>query len=206
MVAHAGAMNANGRAHAGTMNTNGRAPRKNLGSWARHCCGRTRRTEPLTRILRVRSRRICQISPSGLGHDPESKGEVAERLQPRTVEAMCKANWPAQRRSTEAQQATLKSAATCGLEGMPPREENVASPRGSGPKSVGAGNVTVTAKTAYSNNSQFKSTKDMSARSPSHPRPHSSVANLQDFGLNGVENEGERPGVVVAESRSTRVQ
>jgi hypothetical protein len=33
---------------------------------------------------------------------------------PRTVEAMCKAKWPAQRRSTEAQQA---AAATCDLEG-----------------------------------------------------------------------------------------
>jgi hypothetical protein len=32
---------------------------------------------------------------------------VAEGPQPSTVEAMCKANWPAQRRSTEAEWATL---------------------------------------------------------------------------------------------------
>jgi hypothetical protein len=40
--------------------------------------------------------------PSGLGRDSESEGEVAEAPQPRTVEAMCEANWPAQTRPTEA--------------------------------------------------------------------------------------------------------
>jgi hypothetical protein len=43
--------------------------------------------------------------PSDLGHDSESESEVAEAPQPRTVEAMCKANWPARRRPTEAEWA-----------------------------------------------------------------------------------------------------
>jgi hypothetical protein len=44
------------------------------------------------------------MGPSGLGHE----GEVTEAPQPRTVEAMCKANWPAQRQPTEAGRATLE--------------------------------------------------------------------------------------------------
>jgi hypothetical protein len=59
------------------------------------------KTRPLAHILRVRRRRICWMSP-------ESKGEMAEGPQLHTVEAMCKANWPAQRRSTEAERATLE--------------------------------------------------------------------------------------------------
>jgi hypothetical protein len=50
------------------------------------------------RILRARRRRICW----------ESKDEVAEGPQLCTVEAMRKANWPAQRRSTEVEWATLE--------------------------------------------------------------------------------------------------
>jgi hypothetical protein len=58
--------------------------------------------------------------PNALGPESESEsegegeGEVAEAPQPCTVEAMCKAKWPAQRRPTEARQA---AAATRGLEG-----------------------------------------------------------------------------------------
>jgi hypothetical protein len=51
-------------------------------------------------ILRVRRRRICWASP-------ESKGEVAEGPQLCTVEAMRKANWPAQRRLTEVEWARV---------------------------------------------------------------------------------------------------
>src|ERR1700730_2389500 len=87
-----------------------------------------RKTKAFVRILSLWSRQIRWTSPSGLG-DSESKGEGP---QPRTVKAMCKAKWPTQRRLTEAQQAALERAATCGLEGAPPREEGVASPRGPG--------------------------------------------------------------------------
>jgi hypothetical protein len=55
-----------------------------------------------------------------------------EVSQPRTVKAMCGANWPAQGRTTDAEQAALKTAATRGLEGVPPQEEGVASLRGPG--------------------------------------------------------------------------
>jgi hypothetical protein len=47
----------------------------------------------------------------------ESESEVAEASQLCMVEAMWKANWPAQRRSTEVEQAPLESAATHGIEG-----------------------------------------------------------------------------------------
>jgi hypothetical protein len=67
-----------------------------------------------------------------MGHDSESEGEAAEAPQPRTVEAMCKANWPAHERPTEARQATLDRAAIRGLEDEPPREGAVMSPRGRG--------------------------------------------------------------------------
>jgi hypothetical protein len=40
--------------------------------------------------------------PSDLGHDSESEGEAAEAPQPRTVEAICKANWPTHERPTKA--------------------------------------------------------------------------------------------------------
>jgi hypothetical protein len=50
--------------------------------------------------------------------------------QPRTVEAMYKANWPAQGRSTDAEQAAPKMAATRGLEGVPPQEEGAATAHG----------------------------------------------------------------------------
>jgi hypothetical protein len=58
-------------------------------------------------------------NPSGLGRDSESESEseTTEAPQPCTVEAMCKAKWPTQRRSTEAQQAALKRVATHGREG-----------------------------------------------------------------------------------------
>jgi hypothetical protein len=36
------------------------------------------------------------ITSYHLGHDSKSKGKVAEALQPHMVEAMCKADWPAQ--------------------------------------------------------------------------------------------------------------
>jgi hypothetical protein len=39
-----------------------------------------------------------------------SESEVTEVPQPCTVEAMCKANWPAQRRSTEAERIKLERA------------------------------------------------------------------------------------------------
>jgi hypothetical protein len=48
------------------------------------------------------------------------------------VEAMWKANWPAQEQLTEAEQAAPRSTATCGLEGVPSREEGIVSPRGPG--------------------------------------------------------------------------
>jgi hypothetical protein len=48
--------------------------------------------------------------PSGLGRDSESEGEAAEAPQLRTVEAMCKANWPAQRRPTEAESVAVAAA------------------------------------------------------------------------------------------------
>jgi hypothetical protein len=51
--------------------------------------------------------RIEGASLRGHGLGPEDEGEVAEGLQLRTVEAMYEANWPAQRRSTEAEWATL---------------------------------------------------------------------------------------------------
>jgi hypothetical protein len=38
--------------------------------------------------------------PRGLGHDFGSKGEAIEAPQPRVVEAMCRANWHAQKRPT----------------------------------------------------------------------------------------------------------
>src|ERR1700730_13032204 len=78
--------------------------------------------------------------PSGLGRDSESKGKLAEVPQPRTVEAMCKANWPAQRRPTEAERATLKMATTRGLEGEPPWEAVVL------PRVPGAGTGDVAAR------------------------------------------------------------
>jgi hypothetical protein len=67
--------------------------------------------------------------------------EAADAPQPRTVEAMCKANWPTQGRSTDAEQAALKTAATHGLEGAPPREEYIESPRGAGARIEGARDV-----------------------------------------------------------------
>jgi hypothetical protein len=52
--------------------------------------------------------------------------------QLRTVEAMCRANWPVQQRPTEARRATLNRAAIRGLEDEPPGEEAVVLPRGHG--------------------------------------------------------------------------
>jgi hypothetical protein len=70
--------------------------------------------------------------PSDLGHDSESEGEVTEAPQPRTVEAMCMANWPAHERPTEARQATLHQGAIRGLEDEPPMEKAIVSSRGCG--------------------------------------------------------------------------
>jgi hypothetical protein len=56
---------------------------------------------------------------------------------------MCKANWPTQRRPTEAERATLERVATRGLEGEPPWEEAVVLPRVSG---AGTGNVATRCK------------------------------------------------------------
>jgi hypothetical protein len=66
--------------------------------------------------------RAGHLAMSGGFHDSGSKGEVAGAPQPHTVEAMCKANRPAQTRPTEsgAERATLERAATHGLEGEPP--------------------------------------------------------------------------------------
>jgi hypothetical protein len=64
-----------------------------------------------------------------------SESEVTDAPQPCTVEAMCKANWPAQRRPTEAGRILER----IGLEGGGGR--HVASPRGSGVIIEGAGDV-----------------------------------------------------------------
>jgi hypothetical protein len=98
-------MNTNGRTHDGATNTNGHA-HDGADFWAVEIdllLGEADpdETRPLARILGVRGQRICWTSP-------ESKGEVAEGPQLRTVEAMCEANWPAQRRSTEVERATLE--------------------------------------------------------------------------------------------------
>jgi hypothetical protein len=62
----------------------------------------------------------------------ENRGLLKRRN--RTVEAMCKANWPAHKRPTEAGWDTLERAAARGLEGSllarPPRRQ-----RGPGPES-----------------------------------------------------------------------
>jgi hypothetical protein len=129
------------------------------------------KTRPLVRILRVQRQRICWTSP-------KSKGNKGERPQLHMVEAMCKANWPAQQRLTkaewatmerrhpwswwsllrwqrpllrlrpsrlagarDAEQATPKTAATHGLEGATPREEDIALPRGPGARIEGVGDV-----------------------------------------------------------------
>jgi hypothetical protein len=66
------------------------------------------------------------------GPGPESR--AAEAPQPRTVEAMCKANWPAQRRPTEAVWDTLEGPPPVGLRGSltgmrPESRARVMSPR-----------------------------------------------------------------------------
>jgi hypothetical protein len=65
--------------------------------------------------------------------------EAAEAPQPRTVEAMCKANWPAQTRPTEAPtRATWRGpAAIRGLVRERPREA-IASPMGPRARTEGA--------------------------------------------------------------------
>jgi hypothetical protein len=55
---------------------------------------------------RLEGAELTNLGPSSLGHGSEPKDEVSKALQQRTVEAMCKANWPAQWRLTEAVQAT----------------------------------------------------------------------------------------------------
>jgi hypothetical protein len=90
----------------------------------------------------------------------------------RTVKAMCKANWPAQGRPTEGEQAVPKAVTTRGLEGVPPRKEGVASPKGARGQNRRCGRY----RRALQRNlpthfSQAQSTKNMGAYSPSHPRP-----------------------------------
>ncbi|KAI0289168.1 hypothetical protein BC826DRAFT_1107168 [Russula brevipes] len=93
---------------------------------------------------------------------------------------MCEANWPAQERSTDAEHAPPKRAATGSLEGAPPQKEGVTLPREAGARVEGVGDVAASWEEAC--------------------HIASSVANLRDFGPCGVENEGQRPSVVVAES------
>jgi hypothetical protein len=66
----------------------------------------------------------------------------------RTVEAMCKANWPAQGQPTEGEQAVPKTVTTRGLEGVPPRKEGVAlrRRRGPGARINSAGDIAVHCK------------------------------------------------------------
>ncbi|KAI0284106.1 hypothetical protein BC826DRAFT_1109865 [Russula brevipes] len=65
--------------------------------------------------------------------------EVDKAPQPRTVETMCKTEWPAQGQPTETEvtvlteqlkQATMEEAATRVLEGEAAREEAIVSPKG----------------------------------------------------------------------------
>ncbi|KAI0288043.1 hypothetical protein BC826DRAFT_1178107 [Russula brevipes] len=60
----------------------------------------------LARILRVQSRRICGASVTSLLDSEAYSKLLGPKLVVQlqcTVEAMCKANWPAQQRSTEAE-------------------------------------------------------------------------------------------------------
>jgi hypothetical protein len=145
-------------------------------------------------------------SPNGLGRDFESESEAVGTPQPRMVEAMCKAYWPAQGRPTEPERVTLLRAATRGLEGEPPGKEAVASPRGPEARNEGAGDVAARNEEGLQTHipSQPRGTRERGGHSPCHPplQAISPMANLRSFEPQRVNIEGEHPGVVTTEQKS----
>jgi hypothetical protein len=146
-------------------------------------------------------------SPNGLGRDFESKGEAVEAPQPRMVEAMCKAHWPAQQRPTEPERTTLLRAATRGLEGEPPGKEAVASPRGPEARIESAGDIAARCEEGLTTPAQSQSwgTKTVGAHSPScsPPQAISPMANPRSFEPQKANTKGEHPSVVTAEQQSS---
>jgi hypothetical protein len=145
-------------------------------------------------------------SPNGLGRDFESKSEAVGTPQPRMVEAMCKANWPAQGHPTEPEHVTLLRATTQGLEGEPPWKEAVTSPRGPKARNEDTGNIVVHNKEGLQTHipSQPQGNQEGGGYSPCHPplQAISPMANLWSFEPQRVNNEGEHPGVVTTEQKS----